>query len=118
VANIGENGLDRKEAMDAAAQLAAEGFRCYGEKVGVIRDKEADKVGSIYIPDNSRSKPLRGTVVMVGEGVPEDFGISVGDRATFSKYNNVLFDLPLVKSGDSIYVEIVHCTDIYIGWRH
>lgn len=118
MANIGEHGLTRKEAMDAAAQLEAEGFIMYEERIGVIRDPEQEKIGSLYVPDQARNRPLRGTVVMIGAGVSEEFGIYVGDRITFSKYFNILFDLPLMNGEDTVYVEVVHVSDLYIGWRH
>lgn len=122
MADIGENGLSRQEAMDAAAQVEAQGFVLYGPRVAVIRDKEENKKGSIYLPDQAVGRPLRGTVVMVGVGAETDednnpIGIHVGDRVSFSKYKNTLFDLPLT-TGDSVYVEVVHLSDIYIGWRH
>jgi chaperonin GroES len=123
VESIGENGLTRAEAMDAAAQLQAEGFVLYGARVAIIRDPEDEKTASgIIVPDQARSKPLRGTVVMVGAGAEIDdegaaTGIHVGDRCTFSKYFNTLFELPLI-DGTKVYVEVVPLNDIYIGWRH
>lgn len=122
MANIGEKGLTRKEAMDVAAQLEAEGFVLYEGRIAVIRDPEKEQEGSIILPEQAKRKPLCGTVVMVGVGAQVDeegneVGIHVGDRITFSKYFNTLFELPLI-NGDTVFVEVVHMHDVYIGWRH
>jgi chaperonin GroES len=123
VAHIGEKGLTRQEAMDVAAQLEAQGFVLYGARVAFVRDPEEEKTASgLILPDQARARPLRGTVVMVGRGAEVDeegnsVGIRVGDRATFSKYFNTLFELPLI-NGDKVYVEVVTLNDVYIGWRH
>lgn len=120
---IAEHGLNRKEAMDVAAQLEAQGFILYGPRVAVIRDPEAEKIGNIFVPEQAKNKPLRGTVVMVGVGAQTDeegnpTGLQVGDRVTFSKYFNTLFELPLVDGKTQVYVEVVSINDVYIGWRH
>lgn len=106
-----------------AAQLEAQGFVLYGPRVAIIRDpvEQETKTGIILTKD-LQEKKLRGTIVMIGHGaeVDEDgneMGIHVGDRMTFSKFNNTLFELPLV-NGDQVYVEVVHINNLYIGWRH
>jgi chaperonin GroES len=111
---IGEAGLTRDQAIDVAAQLQAEGFLALEERVGVIRDPAPDRTeGGLYLPDQSKNKPILGTVVMVGEGVTSD--IRVGDRVSFTKYRPTRFELPLV-NGDKVQVEVMHVADIYIRW--
>ena len=119
MADIGEKGLTRKECMDVAAQIEAQQFTLYGPRIAVIRDPADEMIGSIIVPDEAKIKPIRGTIVMVGSST-EDFELGwfqIGDRVTFTKYRNTLFDLPLI-NGDRVYVEVIHANDIYIGWRH
>jgi len=119
---VGEHGLTRAEAIDVSAQLEAQGFVLYGPRVALIRDPAEAASKSIIITDDIEEKKLRGTIVLIGHGaqVDEDgneMGLRNGDRITFSKYNNTLFELPLI-DGSLVYVEVVHVNNLYIGWRH
>lgn len=111
---IGLKGLTRSEARDVAAQLEAEGFKALEERVGVIRDPAPEKIGLIHIPDSAQVKPIRGTVVMVGEMVQSD--LQIGDRVVFTKYRPTLAEFPLL-NGDSVFVELMTVSDIYVRWR-
>ena len=115
---IGEKGLDRKAATDAATQIAAQGFELLGDKVAIIRDPCDTRVGLIVLTDETETRPLRGTLVSIGDGVTTKRELNIGDRATFSKYFNVLLELPLVNGKDSVMVEVVHQNDLYFVWRH
>jgi len=114
MADIGLKGLTAAECRDIAAQLEAEGFLALEERVGVIRDPAPEMVGSLHIPDQAQVKPIRGTVVMKGEMIASD--VQVGDRVVFTKYRPTLMEFPLL-SGDSVYVELMTISDIYVRWR-
>lgn len=111
--DIGENGLERSEAVDVAAMLLAQGFLLLDDRVAVIRDPEAEEISGIIIPEQARNKPIRGTVVMVGEAVVSD--VTVGDRVAFTKYRPTRFQLPLM-DGKNVQVEVMHVADVYIRW--
>ena len=56
-------------------------------------DEQADKHGSIIIPDSAKEKPQEGKVIAVGTGKISDEGKSLplvvkqGDRILFGKYS-------------------------------
>lgn len=55
-------------------------------------EEESMSPGGIYIPDNAKEKPARGTVLAVGNGKTLDNGqvstmaVKVGDKVLFGKY--------------------------------
>ncbi|TWT99305.1 10 kDa chaperonin [Botrimarina colliarenosi] len=64
-----------------------------GDKVVVERVELADKTaGGIFLPDSSKEKPNRGTIVAVGPGKLLDDGgrgelqVKVGDEVLFTSY--------------------------------
>ena len=113
MATIGELGLTRAEALQVAAQLEAEGFLALDGRIGVVRDPAPDKAGMIIIPDASKVKPIRGTVVIVGEGADAD--LRPGDRVVFTKYRPTMVEFPLL-NGDNVLVEMMTVNDIYVRW--
>ncbi len=60
----------------------------------IVERIEEDSIspGGIYIPDNAKEKPARGTVLAVGAGKTSDAGhyhkmdVKVGDKVLFGKY--------------------------------
>jgi co-chaperonin GroES (HSP10) len=110
--DIGENGLTQAEAVDVAARLLAQEFLLLDDRIAVIRDPEEQEKNGIIIPEQSRNKPIRGTVVMVGDLVQHD--IEVGDRVAFTKYRPTRFQLPLIEG--EAQVEVMHVADVYIRW--
>ncbi len=62
------------------------------DRVLVKRIEEEEKVGSLFIPDSAKEKPLEGEVVAVGEGRIMENGqvrkvcVKPGDRVLFAKY--------------------------------
>lgn len=56
-------------------------------------EEESMSAGGIYIPDNAKEKPARGTVLAVGLGKVLDNGqvstlaVKVGDKVLFGKYS-------------------------------
>lgn len=60
----------------------------------VVRPNEADEMtaGGLFIPDNAKEKPARGTVIAVGEGKRDEDGhrialdVNVGDEVLYGKY--------------------------------
>jgi chaperonin GroES len=64
-----------------------------GDKVVVEREETKEKTaGGIYLPDNAKDKPTRGTIMAVGTGRLLDDGkrgpmqVKVGDRVLFTSY--------------------------------
>jgi len=65
----------------------------------LVKREEAEEVtsGGIIIPDTSKEKPSKGTVVAVGEGNRNDKGeiiplsVKVGDKVLFSRFGGTDF---------------------------
>jgi len=74
-------------------------FTPLGQRVLVKRIPKADKIGSIFIPDQAKGKPEEAEVVALGIGLDKD-----GRKAEFT-----------VKPGDRVMVSGWIGTDIYIG---
>ena len=68
------------------------GIKPIGDKVLVeILEEEAQKVGSLYVPDTAKEKPQQGKIVAVGEGAKDGkdiipMSVKVGDTVLFGKY--------------------------------
>lgn len=118
--------MKRDDAKALGARFIANGVVLYGDRVGVIRDEEVEvSRGGIIIPDNSRKKPIRGRIIVVGLGCdpadPEDAvaGMLYGDRVSFTKYNPVTHDIELKDGAEprDVQVEVMHISDLYFAWR-
>lgn len=77
-----------------------------GDRVVVQRDESEEKTaGGIYLPDTAKDKPVRGTIIAVGDGKLLDDGrrgelqVKVGDRVIFTSYAPEPF-----KVGDEEYL--------------
>ena len=63
-----------------------------GDRVVIeLLDQEAEKVGSIYVPDTAKEKPQQGKVISVGSGRRDGkdlipMTVKAGDIVLFSKY--------------------------------
>ena len=64
------------------------------DRVAVEVDEQDEKTaGGIIIPDNAKEKPIRGTVVAVGDGTLDNSGkrismdVKVGDTILFGKWS-------------------------------
>lgn len=75
-------------------------------------DAEETTAGGIVLPDSSREKPQRGTVVAVGPGKLLDSGergevaVAVGDEVIFGKYGGTEIEV------DGCEVKILRESDI------
>ena len=64
-----------------------------GDKLLVeILDEEADKVGSLYVPDTAKEKPQQAKVIAVGEGRKDGkdiipLTVKAGDVVLYGKYS-------------------------------
>ena len=64
-----------------------------GDKLLVeVLEEEADKVGSLYVPDTAKEKPQQGKVVAVGEGRKDGkdiipLTVKAGDVVLYGKYS-------------------------------
>ena len=64
-----------------------------GDRVVIkMLEQEAEKVGSMYVPDTAKEKPVVGEVVAVGPGKRDDGKITptelkVGDKVLYGKYS-------------------------------
>lgn len=108
-----------------SAKIQAAGGKLYGEKVAIMRDDAAGvSEGGIIIPEQSQRAPLRGRLILIGQGIVEDqkkegdksawAGLAVGDFLTFSKYDGTLISIPIMD--ENIDVEVMHGFDVYIGF--
>lgn len=66
-------------------------FRAIQDRIVISRIKIEEKVGSFYVPDESKEKPAQGIVVAVGPGkyVDGDLqrpSVTVGDHVYFGKF--------------------------------
>ena len=68
-------------------------IRPLSDRILVQRAEEEEKTaGGIIIPDNTKEKPVKGTIVAVGPGKLNDAGerlalqVKEGDTVLFSKY--------------------------------
>ena len=117
-AAFGEESLRKLNAMDeqdrakliedAEAQVEAEvakqekivkdptilpiPFRAVQDRIIVSRVEEEEKVGTFYVPDESKEKPAEGIVVAVGpgkyvNGELQKTNIAVGERVVFGKFS-------------------------------
>ena len=64
-----------------------------GDRVVVQRDEtESQTSGGIYLPENAKDKPSRGTVISVGDGklmhngTRAEMQVKPGDRVLFTSY--------------------------------
>jgi len=68
------------------------------DRVIITPDKKVDKIGSIFIPDDSRKRQQRGVVISVGGGKHNKKGVFVptglrpGDVVYYSKYDGIDFE--------------------------
>lgn len=59
---------------------------------------EETTLGGIIIPDSAKEKPLRGTVLAVGQGTKDDpMVLKEGDKVLFGKYAGTEIELDGVK---------------------
>ncbi len=55
-------------------------------------DEDEKTAGGIYLPENAKEKPQRGTVLAIGPGERDDAGkripmdVAAGDQVLFAKY--------------------------------
>lgn len=65
----------------------------YDRVVVERKEEELTSAGGIVIPDNAKEKPMRGVVLAVGAGKPQENGtlrnlsVKVGDVVLFGKYS-------------------------------
>lgn len=115
------NDTHEELVKDTTAYLIAEGVIIYGPRIAVIREPEEEMIGLLHIPDAAKRKEPKGTIVGIGMGVDSDedapvYGFSLGDQVMFTKYNPIGFELPVPGHG-VVRLELMHVSDLYIGWR-
>ncbi len=73
--------------------MKLETFKPLFDRIVVKRTEAEEKTQTgLYVPTESKEKPIEGTVVAVGEGKPLDDGtfrklrVEVGNRVLFNKY--------------------------------
>ncbi|MBN1495266.1 MAG: co-chaperone GroES [Spirochaetes bacterium] len=66
-----------------------------GDRVIIeLLEQEAEKVGSIYVPDTAKEKPQQGKIIAVGPGKRDGkdlipMTVKAGDTVLFSKYGGM-----------------------------
>ena len=64
------------------------------DRVLILPAQAEEKVGGIIIPDTAKEKPLRGSVVAVGEGTKEEaMLLKAGDEVLYGKYSGTELEL-------------------------
>ncbi|MBE7557849.1 co-chaperone GroES [bacterium] len=78
----------------ATATKKKVGIRPLSDRVLIKPLEEGeDRVGSLYIPDTAKEKPMQGTVVAIGTGKLDDagklipFSVKAGDKVLYGKYS-------------------------------
>lgn len=72
--------------------MSAKTLKPLHDRVLIKRIESEEKIGSLFIPDSAKEKPLEGEVVAVGPGRALDsgqirpMGVKPGDRVLFAKY--------------------------------
>lgn len=108
-----------EHVINVTAAIQATGMVVYNARIAVIRDPDEDVTkGGIIIPEEAKRKEPRGTVVAIGLGVEEGdmTGYAIGDRVMYTKYNPILFGI-VMPDGEKVNLELMHVSDLYIGWR-
>lgn len=87
-----------------------------GDRVVIRRENATEKTkGGLYLPDNAKDKPARGTVVSIGDGKLLDdgrrsvFQVKEGDKVIFLSYAGEEFkigdeELLLMRESDLLAV--------------
>jgi chaperonin GroES len=87
-------------------------LKLLGNKILIEPASVADKIGSIFLPENAKEKPLEGKVAMLGmgkvnkEGVRYTFEVKVGDKVLVGKYAGTEIKI------DGKLFNLVHADDI------
>ena len=115
----------RSKAIAVAAELAAMKYRFPFDRIILLRDDPIGKsAGGIILPDTAKRKPVKGTIVALGENLHGDSEfqsdaalnlgqIAVLDRILFTKYNPMLVEL-LDSKGTIMELDVMHPMDIYV----
>lgn len=70
-----------------------------GQKVLILPNAVVDKIGSIYIPEGAKEKPLVGQILKIGlgrknaDGTHQPFDVEVGQRVLFSKFGGTEIEI-------------------------
>ena len=70
------------------------GIRPLSDRV-LVKPQEGseERIGSLYVPDTAKEKPMQGTIVAIGTGKLDDkgklipFNVKVGDKVLYGKYS-------------------------------
>lgn len=86
------NFSSRPSLDDVFSQLQS--IEALGDRILVFRDDcEEKSAGGLFIPDNAKDKPIRGTVISVGKGARKESGeiipmvLKPNDRIIFGKWS-------------------------------
>lgn len=97
---LAEAELRRQEELLKPVVQELPKFRAVQDRVVVRRVEAENKVGSFFIPDETKEKPAEGIVLAVGpgryvDGVLQRPTVSVGERVVFGKYSGAEVKLGL-----------------------
>ena len=84
--------VEKREKEKIAIPIIDVKFRTIRDRVIVTRLEEAGIVNGLYVPDEGKEKPARGTVVAVGPGLYingelQKLSVKVGDKVSFGKFS-------------------------------
>lgn len=64
------------------------------DRVLILPVEAEEKIGGIIIPDTAKEKPLRGSVIAVGEGTKDEkMFLKEGDSVLYGKYSGTEVEL-------------------------
>lgn len=115
---FGEEGMRKLNAMDETDRLKliaeaqaevdrvlpapppSKKIRAVQDRIIVTRFDELDKVGGLFVPDESKEKPAKGIVVAVGPGKwvngnLQKPGVEVGEKVSFGKFSGAEIQIGL-----------------------
>lgn len=86
-----------------------------GNFVMLVRDKNPEKIGVIYLPDSAKEEFFTGTVTAVGNGKKNENGnytpinLEIGDKISFEQYEGTELYISeekfLIIDADKIYIK-------------
>jgi len=87
-----QEAIAEVEKIEQQAKPAPVKFRAVQDRIIVTRFEESEKVGGLFVPDESKEKPAKGVVVAVGpgkwvNGSLQKPSVEVGEKVAFGKFS-------------------------------
>lgn len=99
------------------SQTTAPKFKPLGNKILVEPNAVADKIGSIYLPENAKEKSLEGTVITLGTGRRDKDGNRITFVSDYGDGQHARVSPFEIKVGDKILYGKFAGTELEIGGK-